>query len=473
MRALDIKKFKWEKGGEWFEKWYSTEQCFLAFHFNPLTKSFLTQGLNSVALNTIWYYEVEKSEDWEVTQKEVTNRNLTFYKHLIQEAREYIEAAENTLSQISNLKMVDLKTLELIQKALMMLWYVFLADIGKYLGDAIENLLRGENLPEEQLELVKNYYLTTHKPLAYQEEEENLKRIFSILSKFSNDVTKVKLNQVPGEVVKKLKEHKNQFSWLFTSDLDTEPPTIKHYLKRIQELSEVGKQINQVIELPKSMISSISKDKITVLECFNELLYLDNYTADVYQKIDFIFQQLLSKEHKVSFKALSWYTWHELEALVKEDIKLSDQELEIRKKYRVMVQIDGKIGIFYSEKYFKQISKLLNVGDAKFVKSFKGTKASLGCAQGVAKVVRGIKEMDKVEVGDIIVANTTRPDLMPALRKCIAIVTDHGGVTSHAAIVSRELKIPCIVGTKIATEVVRDGDLVEVDADEGIVRILG
>jgi phosphoenolpyruvate synthase/pyruvate phosphate dikinase len=61
---------------------------------------------------------------------------------------------------------------------------------------------------------------------------------------------------------------------------------------------------------------------------------------------------------------------------------------------------------------------------------------------------------------------------MPVLRKAGAIVTDEGGITSHAAIIARELKIPCIIGTKIATKVLEDGDLVEVDADNGTVRIL-
>ena len=61
---------------------------------------------------------------------------------------------------------------------------------------------------------------------------------------------------------------------------------------------------------------------------------------------------------------------------------------------------------------------------------------------------------------------------MPVIHKAKAIITDEGGITCHAAIVSREFKIPCIIGTKKATKVLRDGDLIEVDADKGIVRIL-
>ena len=66
----------------------------------------------------------------------------------------------------------------------------------------------------------------------------------------------------------------------------------------------------------------------------------------------------------------------------------------------------------------------------------------------------------------------TTPDYIPAMKKAAAFVTDEGGITCHAAIIAREMKKPCIVGTKIATQILHDGDLVEVDADKGVVRII-
>jgi pyruvate,water dikinase len=80
--------------------------------------------------------------------------------------------------------------------------------------------------------------------------------------------------------------------------------------------------------------------------------------------------------------------------------------------------------------------------------------------------------MRNMAEGAILIAGQTRPQLMPVIKKAAAIVTDEGGIMCHAAIVSRELNIPCIIGTKIATQVLKDGDLVEVDANEGIVRII-
>ena len=66
----------------------------------------------------------------------------------------------------------------------------------------------------------------------------------------------------------------------------------------------------------------------------------------------------------------------------------------------------------------------------------------------------------------------TNPTYVPAMQKAAAVITDEGGLLCHAAIVSRELKVPCIIGTKVATKVLKDGDRVEVDAKKGVVKIL-
>ncbi|MBI4067364.1 hypothetical protein HY407_03195, partial [Candidatus Gottesmanbacteria bacterium] len=96
-----------------------------------------------------------------------------------------------------------------------------------------------------------------------------------------------------------------------------------------------------------------------------------------------------------------------------------------------------------------------------------GRIASSGKASGRVVIVRGVKDLGNVNTGDILVAVTTHPDYVPAMRKAAAIITDEGGITSHAAIVSREFSIPCIVGTKHATSILKDGDQIEVNAVEG------
>ncbi len=99
----------------------------------------------------------------------------------------------------------------------------------------------------------------------------------------------------------------------------------------------------------------------------------------------------------------------------------------------------------------------------------KGLPASPGVAVGRAKIVSNLSDLSKIKKGDVLVAKMTSPDYVPAMKKAVAIITDEGGMTSHAAIVSRELGIPCIVGTVNATQVLDDGMLVTVDATHGIV----
>ena len=80
--------------------------------------------------------------------------------------------------------------------------------------------------------------------------------------------------------------------------------------------------------------------------------------------------------------------------------------------------------------------------------------------------------VNKIKKGDILVSTMTRPDYIIAMKKASTVITDEGGLLCHAAIVSREMGKLCIISTKIATQLLRDGDLVEVDANKGVVNIL-
>jgi pyruvate,water dikinase len=99
----------------------------------------------------------------------------------------------------------------------------------------------------------------------------------------------------------------------------------------------------------------------------------------------------------------------------------------------------------------------------------KGKSACAGKATGKVKIVLTKDDFNKFKEGDILVAPHTDPDYVVLMTKAAAIVTDMGGITSHAAIVSREMGTPCIVGTNDATKVLKEGDLVEVDATKGVV----
>lgn len=152
----------------------------------------------------------------------------------------------------------------------------------------------------------------------------------------------------------------------------------------------------------------------------------------------------------------------------------SKQLLRQRKKGCVLLNdrfyfLRGKsIKEFFKEKGYKIAEDKVE----KEVKIIRGSTAYIGKAKGKIRFLPHHREINKFQTGEVLVAPMTTPQYLPAMKKAAAIITDEGGITCHAAIVSRELKIPCVVGTKIATKVLKDGDFVEVDADKGIVKII-
>jgi pyruvate,water dikinase len=112
-------------------------------------------------------------------------------------------------------------------------------------------------------------------------------------------------------------------------------------------------------------------------------------------------------------------------------------------------------------------SKIQNPKKIKRKILLKGQGASPGMASGPVKIIFSAKEIGKVENGDVLVAPMTNPDFGPAMKKAAAIVTDRGGQTSHAAIVSRELGVPCVVGTEKATKILKNGQIVTVNGAKG------
>jgi len=109
--------------------------------------------------------------------------------------------------------------------------------------------------------------------------------------------------------------------------------------------------------------------------------------------------------------------------------------------------------------------------DAK-AREVRGQTACPGLVRGKVRLVLEEDQLDEVQEGEILVTEMTSPYFVPAMKRAAAIVTDEGGVTSHAAIASREMGKPCVIGTRVGTQVFRNGDEVEVNADRGVVRVV-
>ena len=162
-------------------------------------------------------------------------------------------------------------------------------------------------------------------------------------------------------------------------------------------------------------------------------------------------------------------THEEIVKMIANDKKINKKRILDRYQYSVVTK-DKNLDILYSNKGKKFIDKLFQF-DEKLTE-FTGTIAMKGSIRGFARIIFRDEEMSKFKTGDVLVTTMTRPEWLPVMNISSAFVTDAGGLLCHAAIVARELKKPCIIGTKIATKVLKDGDLVEVDAEKGVVKIL-
>jgi len=146
----------------------------------------------------------------------------------------------------------------------------------------------------------------------------------------------------------------------------------------------------------------------------------------------------------------------------------------IDRKKSWLVLLEGKkIKVYNSNKVdFILNQQLVNL-DFKNANSITGQIAQKGIVKGRARIVISQSDYEKkINKGDIIITPMTKPSIVPFLSKVAGIITDDGGALCHASIISRELKKPCIVGTIHATEVLKDGDLIELDANKGVVRKL-
>jgi|SRR3989344_5487850 len=160
-------------------------------------------------------------------------------------------------------------------------------------------------------------------------------------------------------------------------------------------------------------------------------------------------------------------TSKELEAYFKNG-KIPEEELLKKRDQQAIILVKrGKEQLFIG-KEAEEIEKLII--KPTFSDTIKGSTAYPGKVRGKVRMVLDPRKVNNFQTGDILVTGMTRPEYLPLMNKAAAIVTDAGGILSHAAISARELKKPCIIGTKNATKVLKDGDMVEVDAEKGIVR---
>jgi pyruvate,water dikinase len=154
--------------------------------------------------------------------------------------------------------------------------------------------------------------------------------------------------------------------------------------------------------------------------------------------------------------------------------KLSDLALQLEDHYKkpqdIEFAIEGEDIYIVQTRPITTIEKRTEESEIKEIQGeviLSGLAASPGIASGVIKIIEDLKDLDKIKSGDVLVTKMTNPDMVVTMQKSNAIITDDGGLTAHASIVSREMGIPCIVGTKNATTQLKEGEIITVDGFTG------
>lgn len=237
-----------------------------------------------------------------------------------------------------------------------------------------------------------------------------------------------------------------KYSWIKSRDGFTDFYTL-------DEIKEIGKNAKEKIMSQKMAVPKQAKK---LVEELRELIFHRTDRTDKFYEALGIARPIFNEVAKsigVQFKELSHY---DADSIIKGEPKKYSENF-------YYLFIDGE--------QILQEGVFLNIARSSS-KEIKGIIAQRGIVRGTVKIVKHSSETGKVNEGDILVSQMTLPSFMIAMNKAIAFVTDEGSITCHAAIIAREMKKPCIIGTKIATHVLKDGDLVEVDANTGIVKIL-
>ncbi len=343
-----------------------------------------------------------------------------------------------------------------------------------YLSHLFERKLR-EALKRAGKENEFNRIFTTlsqpSEPSFVAEERMGLLKIAEIVQRNKNDPT----------IPTKLQEHARQFHWVTNNYLRTVALGESYFLERVQEILEknpsnelarIQKEIREITPKKQALLSELNDSGISEIVGLIDLFatWQDdrkkaNLIADHY--LDVLLQEF-AKRGKLSLSETKWLLPKELPALLKG--KKFTKQIKERQRHTAILWTPKGYRMWVGEKA-KQVQKsILKPKENVILDEIRGQCASMGKVVGRVKVIRSAEELERLNDGEVLVTSMTRPEFVAGMKKAAAIVTDEGGITSHAAIVSRELGVPCIIGTKIATKILKDGDLVEVNANHGVVK---
>lgn len=375
------------------------------------------------------------------------------------------------LSKAELLKLYKSFILPNMEQFYVRMWTVF--NIAEPLADVLKKKLERQVKDKGKVDRYLLSLLSQQKPNDILKERIDILKLAAIKNKLSKK-----------EFLKETRKHTKKYQHIPMFDFDHDPYREDYFLDELKNIKKPKEELNKLKKLFinnrkrfKKILKEIKPNKRfkNLLQFLKENIFLRDHRDMIRQKLNLELKKFYSEVGErlsLNLKQVAVLTNDEIIEYLGNNKKFFKKEIMKRGKVYLLIQKRDKVKIYSGNQAIGKFKRELNISKTKRVKEIKGIVVSKGIVRGRVKVVYTNRDLSKVRKGDILVAAVTRQDFVPVMRKAKAIITDEGGIICHTAIISRELNIPCIVGTKIATEILKDNDIVEVDANRGNIKIL-
>lgn len=447
--------------------------CLVAFNYSDFFKKRLNRTLNTVLTifdNGMWNCVIDVKQ-FDKAKELMFRRYMkdpkiidSFFRKFRKGSKKYLDFTKTLINKdYSKLSGKDLAALyERYNKG-----YIDYLSCGEPPVQLLKGFLEKE-LKARLLEIVKH--------------QKTLNKIFSLLITPPKDTfiaqeekDLVKLAIKKGDISR----HAKKYAWisvdynsrpLSEEDFKKELKKIRNPKKRLKELENKNKKIKeQQLKIKKKY--NIDKDTFRLCLAAQKCMYMMDFKRAEHSKAHYHMQFLMKEIGKrlgLSLVQANFLTPLEIRYHLTKNKKVGKNMPEKRRKSCIYITDNDRLSIA-AKKLEKEIRKAIDK-ESKKIDDLKGICGNPGKVRGKARVITTNRDFHRFKRGEILITAFTTPDFTPILKKAAAVVTDFGGITSHASIISRELKIPCIIGTEHATKAIKTGDLLELDADKGVVK---
>ncbi len=299
----------------------------------------------------------------------------------------------------------------------------------------------------------------------------------NIMEKQRLELLRYKIRGIFG---KKIAHHAKKYGWLGVYSLLDKPLKERFFMNQVSDIRNPSRALfevkDKILKNQQSLTWALNKLRrypvlYRIAIILSEYAWLRTERVDVWREILWLTQAF----YRELDRRMGLRPFQSAHMTYEEIVRFLDQGIVPDKSQlhggETLYFRHGKLRIIRDKKEIKKVLyRELRSNLSQRYTHLQGMVACRGQVRGIVKIVMVPEDCKKMKKGQVLVSNMTHPDYIFGIKKAAAIVTDEGGISSHAAIVAREMNIPCIIGTKIATQVLKDGDRVEVDATKGVVK---